>query len=493
MEIKETVDNKFPYSEEFLQYAKLAKRYLHPPGSTTNDCHLHKDFFQRFNKNDILKFLNNPDRHEKRLRDASIYLYHMSPHYRRLIDYYSKMATFNYYLTPLKVYSNSNINQKSFESAFRKAVEQCELMNIRHEMIKIADTVFREDVFYGYEFESKDSYFIQKLNPNYCRIVAVEDGVYTFEFDFSYFNSRQGLLDYYGSEFKKKYELYKTDQSKLRWQELSTKSSVCIKLNETSLAVVPPFAGTFPDIFDITDYKELKKAKTEIDNYKLISLMLPYEHGNFKIPLPVAMDFYSQLSEQIPEGIGLGMTPMDLKEVDFERSGSTQDTDTVVKSVNDFWFSAGTNNAIFGNPDVTASSSLLLAIEADAAIVYNLMDQMARWINKKLKQLPGTYHFKLTFLHQTIFNAKDVQNQLVSAAQYSFPVKYAAAASFGISQSDFEGLLVLENQIVNLQEKMIPVSSTHTQSNDGKAGRPKQDTTDTAGEQSEVNSSNDLR
>ena len=122
------------------------------------------------------------------------------------------------------------------------------------------------------------------------------------------------------------------------------------------------------------------------------------------------------------------------------------------------------------------------------------MDQIARWINKKLKQLPGTIHFKLIFLHQTIYNQKDIQNQLLTAAQYSFPVKCAAAAAFGISSADFEGLLVLENQIMNLQEKMVPVASTHTQSSSdttSSAGRPAQDTTDVAGEKTEVHESND--
>ena len=471
------------------QFAKLAKRYLRPPGSTKN----YDTVYRRFTKDDIVKLLQYPERHERELREASNYLYNISSHYHRLINYYSKMGTFNYYLSPLKINSNTKINRKSFENAFKKACDECERMNIRHEMLKIADSVFREEIFYGYEFESKDSYFIQKLNPDYCRIIAIEDGIYTFEFDFSFFNRRMELLEWYGSEFSKKYELYLSDKQHYRWQELSSKSSVCFKLNESSLAIIPPFAGTFPDIYDIADIKSLMKSKAEIENYKLITMKIPYENGSFKIPLPVAMNFFEQLADQIPEDIGFGMTPMELDQVDFENSGKSQDVDAVVQSENNFWAAAGTSNAILGNPDVTSSSALALSIETDAAIVYALMDQMARWINKKLKQLPGTYHFKLTFLHETIYNAQDIQKQLLSACQYSFPAKYAAAASFGITQSDFEGLLVLENIVMDLQNKMVPVTSTHTQSEDNtsESGRPKQDTVDTAGEQTEVDSEND--
>ena len=487
---KENNDTKQEDLDAFVRYAKLAKQYLRPPGSYRN----YNKVYTKFNKDRILEILNQPELREDELREASIYLYNISSHYRRLINYYAKMGTYNWYLVPTKVYTSSKVNKKSFVTAYKKAVEQCELMNLRVECIKIAETCFLEDIFYGYEYETKDSYYIQKLPPKYCRIVAVEDGIYTFEFDFGYFDSRSELLDYYGTEFRMKYELYRTDKTKHRWQELNSKNSVCIKLNSSTMAIIPPFAGTFPDIYDIADYKELTKSKTETGNYKLINMKIPFENGNFKIPMPMATSFYEQIAPEIPESIGFSMSPMDMSVLNFEKSGSTQDTDAVVQSENNFWAAAGTSNAILGNPDVTSSSAIALSIEADAAIVYSLMDQIARWINKKLKQLPGTIHFKLNFLHQTIYNQKDVQNQLLTAAQYSFPVKCAAAAAFGISSSDFEGLLVLENQIMDLQEKMVPVASTHTQSSSdttSSVGRPTQDTTDVSGEKTEVHESND--
>lgn len=475
-------------TDAYLEFAKLAKQYLRPPG--TNQ--IKANTYQRFNKKQILNFLNHPQHHQKQLRDASIYLYNMSPHYRRLINYYSKMSTFDYFLSPTKTYSNVNINQKSFIKAYKNASEQCELMNLKHELIKIVNTCFLEDAFYGYEFQSKDSYFIQKLNPDYCRIVAIEDGIYTFEFNFSFFDTRPDMLECYGSEFKKKYELYQADRSGHKWQELNSKTAVCIKLNEDLPYSVPPFAGVFPDIFDISDYKQLMKQRTETGNYQLLTMKIPYENGDFKIPLPLATSFYDQIAPQIPSGIGWGLTPMDIDAVTFDQSGSTQDVDAVTQSQNRVWEAAGVSNAILGNPDVTSSSALTLSIETDAGLVYGLLRQIERWINKKLKQLTGVYHFKISFLNTTIYNRESRQKQLLSACQYSFPLRYATAASFGLSPADFEGMLVFENQMMNLQEQMTPVSSTHTQSAaNSEAGRPKQETTDEAGEQTEVNSEND--
>ena len=40
---------------------------------------------------------------------------------------------------------------------------------------------------------------------------------------------------------------------------------------------MPPFIGVFAGIFDIDDYKGLQKARTEIGNYKILSLKIPME------------------------------------------------------------------------------------------------------------------------------------------------------------------------------------------------------------------------
>ena len=134
----------------------------------------------------------------------------------------------------------------------------------------------------------------------------------------------------------------------------------------------------------------------------------------------------------------------------------------------------------------------MLSIETDAGIVYTFLRQVERWINRKLKQLSGTYHFKLTFLDQHIFNRKEVQDQMLKACQYSFPMKYAAAAAFGLSPSDFNGTVVLENDMMQLHEHMIPVSSSYTQPSDEEnVGRPAQTTVDEAGEMTEERDAND--
>lgn len=485
MKVKAAVKIRDDKLTEYRRFAKLSKAYLHPPGSYKT----YGDYYTRYQKANITDMLNAPEKNERGLRKASMYLYDMSSHYRRLINYFAKLPTYDFYISPLKVSARGKLNQKSFINCYRKAVDQVELMNLSHEMMKIAITCFREDAFFGYEYSTKDSYFIQKLNADFCKLLAIEDGTYTFEFDFSYFDTRLELLEFYGTEFQNKYELYKNNRSNMRWQEIDSDKSICIKFNEDETHIIPPFAGTFPDIFDIADYKALMKAKTEQQNYKLLTMKIPFKNGRMEIPERLAISYYDQLAEELPERIGLALTPMDLDSVDFEKN-AVSDVDTVAQSENSFFRASGTSNLIMGNEKLTSSSALMLSIEADAALVYGLLRQMERWINRKLKRLTGTYHFKLTFLNTTIYNRDKVQQQLIQAAQYSFPVKFAAAASFGLTPSDVEGLIRLENEVIGLHDLMIPVASSHTQSSSDEGGRPASDTVDESGEWTQENDSN---
>lgn len=49
-------------------------------------------------------------------------------------------------------------------------------MNLKHELAKIYKTCVLEDIFFGYEIEDKDNYFMLKLDPKYCKLVGISDG-----------------------------------------------------------------------------------------------------------------------------------------------------------------------------------------------------------------------------------------------------------------------------------------------------------------------------
>ena len=86
--------------------------------------------------------------------------------------------------------------------------------------------------------------------------------------------------------------------------------------------------------------------------------------------------------------------------------------------------------------------------------------------------------FKVKLLDVTAYNKEDVITQLTNAATLGLPTKMQLASVVGSSTPlDVAGLTFLENDILGLHEKWIPLNSSYTQSGtatmgDDEGGRP---------------------
>ena len=445
--------------------------------------------YSRYQKSDVVNYLSNPASNEKALRDMSIYLYNSSNYYRRLIQYFSNMATFAFTISPIKFDMSKPVNESKFLKAYSNANNLLTIMNIPHEFTQILEVAYRDDVYYGLTWETKDSFMFQKLDPTYCKISSKEDGVYNFAFDFSYFDSHSEELPNYLPEFATMYNTYKSHGSSLRWQEIDPKKSICIKINESDLIPIPPFVSLFSALADIEDYRAIAKNASETNNYKMISLRIPIDEktGNFLIDGNLAKDFYKQLLNVLPENIGAIMTPMEVDDWDFNNAGGMTDSDIVAKAESSLWAQAGVNKLLFGGGDDPSASTLALSTINDQAIVFRVLRQIERWINRKLKWLSGTYKFRINILDVTRYNQKEMHDQYIKDGQYGLPSRSAIMATSGLQSTDLKGMEYLENVILNLSEYEVPLKSSNVQSSESAdVGRPKLDDTalTDAGEQS---------
>lgn len=453
-----------------LMFMKTAKLILQDLENAKRDT----AFFKKYTKTEIIGWLTSPETNEKNLRNASVYLYNASSHYRRLINYFAKMSLYAYIVIPYKL-DTDKVDIKKFKSNYKGILDKLETMNIKHEFLKIMTTIFREDIFYGYEYSLKDSYFIKKLPPDRCKVSSTEDGVYNFAFDFSYFTSNKEKLDTWGEEFKTKYDIYKADTKK-KWQEIDSKNSICIKLNEDIDFPIPPFIGLLPMIYDIEDFKMLTKAKEEIGNYKMLSLEIPLnDDGSYKFPYTEAERFYSLLGSVLPENIGLALTPMKIGEHSFEKAGTASAVNVVADAETSFYNAGGVSQLLF-NSEKSSSATIGNSIKSDEEIVYAVLRQFERWINRKLKQESGTYKYKLLFLDTTIYSRKEFIEMLLKNGQYGMPIVNALCSCMGYSPADTEAMAFLENEVLQYHFKLVPLQSSHTQTGeDNEDGRPKVD------------------
>lgn len=437
-------------SSKFAQLNKLITRDLNNNTNTPT--------FSLYSKDDIQTYLSNPYTYEKQLRKAVTYIYGASSHFRRLIQYFVGLSDLAYVVEPYKI-DPKKANTKTVNNNYRKVLNILSSMSIKTQIPKVLTVCLREDVFYGTLWVTNDSVTIQQLPSDYCSISTIEGNVPNVTFDFSYFDSNSTLLEYYPAEFQTKYRQYQSNRM-TRWIELDSPTSFAVKCNNDILDyALPPFAGLLRELYDIEDYKQLKEAKTALENYAMLAMKLPMEKdGAWGIDLGKAKEFWRNLDSVLPEEVGSILSPMEIDKISFEKS-NTGDTDTVSEAEQHMFSAAGVSSLLFNNEKASANA-LLLSIKADQAITYGIVKSIQDAINRFLQVQSYGKNFKVNFLDVSPYNRKEVGDAFLKAASYGLPTISAYAASQGIGQAELDSMSFLEGSVLNLQEMFQPIQSS---------------------------------
>jgi len=429
-------------------------------------------------------WLQNPINHEKQLRGLSSMLYNVSGEYRGMLKYLVDMARF-YYVIEFNGDEGDHAANK-LKKELKTLSSEFSKMNISHEKAKIFETVMKEDVFYGYEISDKHSFFIQKLDPDYCRLSGHSDGMWAFEFDFQYFTgNRKKLLDSYPNEFKTRYYRYvNSDDNSLRWQQLDFSKAVCYKFNETQREIIPPLSSTFEGLMELNDYRRYKKVNTKLNNYLILHQKVPMFKdndksnqipNNFMIDSDTMMMFHNMLDSSLPEEIGAVVSPMDIEPLQLEKQKDP--ADKVAEATRDVYNAAGINQYLF-NPDKNSTAGLSKSIKKDEAIVIRFYLQVARWMSRKIKMNhPKWGHWNVKLINTTHMSEDEYVTHLIQLGTLGFPVVGALGAMLGYDINKVESMLYLENDVLKLKERMVPFASSHTggTNDSSERGRPEAD------------------
>lgn len=448
-------------SKRFAILNKLITRDLNNNTSTPT--------FSLYTKDNINEYLKNPYTYQQQLRRAVTYIYGASPHFRRLIQYFTGLSDLAYVVSPYRI-DPKTVNAKSIGRNYRKVLNAMSAMNVKTQFPKIVTVCLREDAFYGTMWVTNDNITIQQLPPDYCAVSTIEGNVLNVTFDFSYFDSRSQYLEYYPTEFQTKYKAYQKDRQKMRWQELDSPTSFAVKCNNDILEyTLPPFAGILREVYDLEDYKQLKLTKTTLENYAMLVMTIGMnDEGEWLIDLDKAKDFWRNLDSVLPEEIGSVLTPMPISKISFEKS-HTGDTDTIAEAEQNLFSAAGVSSLLFNN-DKASANALILSIKADQAITFGIVKSIEDVVNRFIQAQSYGKNFKVTFLDCSPYNRKELGDMYLKACQYGLPFISMYAASQGMSQSEVDCMSFLENDILGLTDMFRPLQSSSTQSSSGSNG-----------------------
>ena len=438
--------------------------------------------FSVYTKDDIQTYLSNPYSYEKQLRQAITYIYGASSHFRRLIQYFVGLSDLAYVVSPYRI-DPKKANTKTVNNNYRKVLNMLSSMSIKTQVPKILTVCLREDTFYGTLWVGSDDITIQQLPSDYCAISTIEGNVPNVTFDFSYFDSRQSLLDYYPAEFRTKYEsIYKKNRMQ-RWIELDCPTSFAVKCNNDILEYsLPPFAGLLRNLYDLEDYQSLKLTKTTLENYAMLAMTLPMDDdGEWQLDYDKAVDFWRNLDSVLPEEVGSVLTPMPIEKISFEKS-NTGDTVTIAEAEQSLFTAAGVSSLIFNN-ETASANALLLSIKNDQSITYGIVKSVQDVINRFLQSQNYGKNFCVNFLDCSPYNRQELGDAYLKAASYGLPTISMYAASQGLGQAELDSMSFLEGTVLGLQDMFKPIqSSTQMSSADldseaatDEGGAPKKD------------------
>lgn len=438
----------------------------------------------KYSRLQVRSYLSNPAKNEKVLREISRYLFISSSHYFRLINYLSKMLILIPILVPLNA---ERINKDSFPRAYNKVVSYLENYNINNTLQEIINILVLEDVYFGVERWNKNSFVMQRLPSDHCKITGIENGLYTFSFDFSFFDSRKtdensdpiDIIQNYPEEFVMLYKQYKKTRKK--WQKIPSEYSACFKFNKETLTCIPPFVSLYEEIMDIEDQKESKKLNSKNNNFKLIQQKIPLkkepksENDMVFTPDTVRM-FHQAIKASLPDGIAIISSPMELETVDFERKVGTRTYDDI-NAEDDLFNHAGIAKPLFAGGE-NNSISLNRSIEMDESLMFSLLRQFELYFKLRLDIFSSNYKFKIIFPDITVYNREKMLDKMISLGQNGLPKSLIFAVA-GYSLNDIHSLNVLENTYLDILKDMQPLKTSHVQSKS--EGRPQEDIDDLTG------------
>ena len=413
------------------------------------------------------------------LRGYSQYFFHASGEYRRLVEYFSKILTFDFLIVPV-----ANAATKSKGSASKNEKALATILNyadnsyIKEAGRMVALSVVKDGAFYGYEREVEDRFVLQQLPTSYCRSRFKIDGVYSVEFNFEFFNQFRTEEDKaiafasFPPEFEKMYRQFLTDSKKYQWQLLDPVFARAHMLSDE----MPFLAPVFVDLIELENYKEYDKQRTQNDIEEVVVQTIPLdEDGEFTMEI----EEISALHENARAAFSgsnrkVLTTPAKVETLDFKsRIGQTQDD--VEKATKMIYSSAGTPMVLFASGVGGSSVGLEKSAQTDEAIMFELLDQFERWYDNRLKALVSSKNlsYKMMFPHHSIFNIRSLQDKYQTAATFGMPTKLLWMVSLGIDQSKMSALLDYENETLGLPDRLIPVSSSHTLTGaEDEGGRP---------------------
>lgn len=414
------------------------------------------------------------------MRRISNFYYDTSSSYRRILDFFANLYKYYYTLdlANLTEMSKKATGKKRIRQLYDDSLEYLDGFEIEATFAQIAQRMLVDGAFYGYVTDFGDEgQVITMLDPDFCRSRYKSPyGTNIVEFDVSFF---------VGYSEEERNQAFKTLPNSVRaaWNRVygSGDNLLNVSVSDARYAILPanqacafkfdgidtpPLFDTIIDIINFNEYKAIEKQRDMQELEKLLIQRFDLDdNGNLELLLPEIQSIHQAVSGMLADNIGIDVLTSLANEIKLE---SVQDTsgsvsnNNIAKMLIPKYENAGLSPELFTS---TTATSLELSISNATSFMSPAIHDFSIWLTMMVygKFSFGDIRPVVTILPLTWYNDKRMNDMYLKNAQMGYDKVLPYVAS-GKRQSVLADIAILQNDILNLDEILIPLQTSFTQS-----------------------------
>ena len=399
--------------------------------------------------------------------------------YWRLLMHYATLLKYTGLLIPNPSFGK-NLSESYITKKYYSAINFIDKANLPDLFTHIGTKVLRDGSYYGVIQEVTDkSISILDLPIFYCRSrFKDKEGNDIIEFNVTYFDTihdgeyRKKALAAYPANVVNWYRRWKARKTKSPWCYISTSVGICMSLIDER----PVFLNIIAAELEYEDAKDINKERDLEEIRKILIQHIPHlADGGLLFEPEEAVEMHKGAVDMMKKNENLSVltTYADVDAI-VSKTANDNSLNSVDKALTNIYAEAGSSSQLFGTD---SNLSLATSITNDMALMMVLARKMARLITSIINEKYGNTNITFTYkiLPVSFYNQKEYVEEALKLANsgYSFLLP---ALAMDLSQRELSNVKDLENDVLKLKEKLLPLSTSYTET--GNVGRPTKDAQD---------------
>ena len=399
--------------------------------------------------------------------------------YWRLLMHYATLLKYTGLLIPNPSFGK-NLSESYITKKYHSAVSFIDKANLPDLFTHIGTRVLRDGSYYGVIQEVTDkSISILDLPIFYCRSrFKDKEGNDIIEFNVTYFDTihdgdyRKKALAAYPANVVNWYKRWKARKVKSPWCYISTSVGICMSLIDER----PVFLNIIAAELEYEDAKDINKERDLEEIRKILIQHIPHlTDGGLLFEPEEAVEMHKGAVDMMKKNENLSVltTYADVDAI-VSKTANDNSLNSVDKALTNIYAEAGSSSQLFGTD---SNLSLATSVTNDMALMMVLARKMARLVTSIINDKYGNANISFTYkiLPVSFYNQKEYVEETLKLANsgYSFLLP---ALAMDLSQRELSNIKDLENDVLKLKEKLLPLSTSYTET--GNVGRPAKDAQD---------------